>query len=131
MENSTREIMQNSKLSLEDTDFNKIVMNKILLESHRRKKSYQTVLYLLVFVCADAFIFFMFTLLNILANNGSIESNSILKGISIYLNPLKGLHLESNYLLQFSITAFAVIILIPKKNILGFLTSGKPNSKTI
>jgi len=114
----TSDILCNSKLEIKNSDFNNIVMNKILLETRKPKIFYNGVLYLLIFLLLDTLIFVIFKLFNINIIIFSTETGSFVNDTIVNLCALKDLIFE-NSIIQYSIVALIVLKIFDKISSFG------------
>ncbi|MBT3750016.1 MAG: hypothetical protein HN936_02795 [Bacteroidetes bacterium] len=109
----TKEIISNSKLELQNPEFNRIVLNIILLENQRQKTIYKVVLYAIIFLCFDVLMFLLVNLSNFIAGPLTSESGSLSNGLTLNMIVLKNLVLENN-IIQYSIIVIPILIVIQK-----------------
>ena len=107
----TKSIISNSKLELQNPEFDRIVLNKVMLETQRHKTIYKVVLYAMFFLCFDALIFLLVNLSNLNSGPLSSESASFSNGLTLSMSFLKNFVLE-NSIIQFSITIILILIVI-------------------
>ena len=107
----TKEIISNSKLELQNPEFNRIVLNIILLENQRQKTIYKVVLYAIIFLSFDVLMFLLVNLSNFIAGPLTSESGSLSNGLTFNMIVLKNLVLE-NSIIQYSIIVIPILIVI-------------------
>ena len=85
-EEFAKSILSNSKLDLENPDFNKIVMNKVRYENRKRAFLYNFKYYSLIFIGIDILIIALLSLFNIKITNIPVKlGNPIFTSNSIQL----------------------------------------------
>ena len=97
----TKKILNKSKLEINNHDFNKLVMNKIISKTHRQRISYNSIMYLMVFILTDLGILFILKLFNISILKNSSSSVSILDTLFTPLMSIKSIIIE-NSIVQYS-----------------------------
>lgn len=80
VEKITKDIISNSKLELTNPDFNNLLMQKIRSESYKQSLIHNLVLYFLIFISFDAFVYALLKLMKFTISDLVNEINIFLQG---------------------------------------------------
>ncbi len=115
----TNDILDNSALELKNPDFNSIIMKEIISKNRKQILFYNSLLYILIFIIFDIFIFLLLKYFYLSITFYSSENSSFVYEIFTNIKTLANIILGNN-IIQYSIISLFIILIFNKLSLLSF-----------